>query len=61
MKTLSKGNTEKESHFSQSKPRKPCNIIQSISQTRKRRPYKISQSHVSKTKVNGTVTVELKP
>ncbi len=61
MKTLSKGNSEKGSHFSQSKPRRPYNIIQSITQTRQRRPYKISQSQVSKTKVNGTVTVELKP
>jgi hypothetical protein len=49
MKTFSKRNSEKESHFSQSKPRRPYNILQSISQTRQRRPYKISQSHVSKT------------
>ena len=28
MKTLSKINSEKESHFSQSKPRRPCNILQ---------------------------------
>ncbi len=28
MKTLSKINSEKESHFSQSKPRGPCNILQ---------------------------------
>ena len=33
MKTLSKINSEKESHFSQSRPRRPCNILQSISQT----------------------------
>ena len=61
MKTLSKINCEKESHLSQSKPRRPYNILQSISQTRLRRPYKMSQSHVSKTHVNGTVTIELKP
>jgi hypothetical protein len=52
---------KKESHFSQSKPRRPYNILQSISQTRQRRPYKISKTHVSKTHVNGTVTIELKP
>ncbi len=34
MKTLSKRNSENESHFSQSKPRRPYNILQSISQTR---------------------------
>ncbi len=28
MKNLSKINSEKESHFSQSKPRRPCNILQ---------------------------------
>jgi hypothetical protein len=28
MKTLSKINSEKESHFSQSKPRRPYNILQ---------------------------------
>jgi hypothetical protein len=61
MKTLSKRNSEKESHFSKSKPGRPQNILQSISQTRQRRPYKISQSKVSKTHVNGTVTIELKP
>jgi hypothetical protein len=47
MKTLSKINSEKESNFSQSKPRRPYNILQWISQTRHRRPYKISQSHVN--------------
>jgi hypothetical protein len=61
MKTLSKGNSENRVTFSQSKPRMPYNILQSISQTRQRRPNKISQPHVSKTHVNGTVTIELKP
>jgi hypothetical protein len=28
METLSKINSEKETHFSQSKPRRPCNILQ---------------------------------
>jgi hypothetical protein len=61
MKTLSKINSVKESHFSQSKPRRSYKILQSISQTRQTRSNKISQSHVSKTHVNGTVTIELKP
>jgi hypothetical protein len=47
MKTLLKRNSEKESHFSQSKPRRPYNILQSISQTRQIRRCKISQSHVN--------------
>jgi hypothetical protein len=47
MKTLSKINSEKESHFSQSKPRRPHNILQSIRQTRQRRPCKISQLHAN--------------
>jgi hypothetical protein len=47
MKTFSKGNSEKESHFSQSKPRRPYDILQSISQSRQRRPCKISQAHVN--------------
>jgi hypothetical protein len=33
MKTLSKRNSEKESHFSQCKSRRPYNILESISQT----------------------------
>ncbi len=61
MKTLSKKIVKKESHFSHSKPRRPYDILQSISQTRQRRPYKISQSHISKTDVSRTVTIILKP
>jgi hypothetical protein len=47
MKTLSKIYCEKESHFLQSKPRRPYNILQRISQTRQRRPCKFSQSYVN--------------
>jgi hypothetical protein len=47
MKTFSKIKSEKESHLSQSKPRRPYNILQSISQIRQRRPCKISQSHIN--------------
>jgi hypothetical protein len=47
MKTLSKTNSEKESHFSQSKPRRPYNILQSTLQIEQRGPCKISQSHAN--------------
>jgi hypothetical protein len=47
MKTSSKINIEKESHFSQNKLRRSYNILQSISQTRQRRPCINSLSHVN--------------
>ncbi len=60
METLSKINSEKETHFSQSKPRRPCNILQWISQTRQRGPFKISQSHVNTCQWDSDYRIDLK-
>ncbi len=60
MKTLSKINSEKESHFSQGKPRRRCNILQWISQNRQRRPFKISQSHVNTCQWDSDYRIDLK-
>jgi hypothetical protein len=60
MKTLSKINSKKKSHFSESKPRRLYNILQWISQTRQRRPYKISQSHVNTCQWDSDYRIDLK-
>ncbi len=60
MKSLSKINSEEESHFSQSKPRRPYNILQWTSQIRQRKPYRISQSHVNTCRWDSDYRIDLK-